>query len=169
MGTPRKRRKQFEIPKRIWDAARIKEERRLVVEYGLKNMHELWRMKTILRKIRRDARRLQSNKGKKVEERTQLLINRIKSFLIAEPKSLDEILALDTNCILERRLQTRVVRLHLASTMLQSRQFIAHGHVAINGKRVTAPSYLVKFNEENSITWYDKPVVITNEAQVTKS
>ncbi|MDP3742020.1 MAG: 30S ribosomal protein S4 [Candidatus Micrarchaeota archaeon] len=163
MGAPKKRRKQFEAPKRLWDAARIKEERKLVDEYGLKNMRELWRMKTILRKIRREARRLQSAKGKKIEERTQLLLNRVKSFLIADPKSLDEVLALDTRSILERRLQTRAVRMHLATTMLQSRQFIAHGHFAVKDSRVTAPSYLVKFNEENAIGWYKEPIVLKHE------
>ncbi len=166
MGDPRKLRKQFEAPKRLWDVVRIKEERRLVDEYGLKNMRELWRMKTILRKIRREARRLQSGKGKKVQERTSVLLNRIKSFLIQEVKSLDEVLALETRSILERRLQAIVVRMHLASTMLQARQFIAHGHIAVNGSRVTAPSYLVKFKEENSIAWYSKPIQLQ---QVTQS
>lgn len=163
MGEPRKRRKQFEAPKRLWDAARIKEERKLVEEYGLKNMHELWRMKTILRKIRREARRLQSAKGKKIEERTQALWHRVKSFLIPELKSLEDILALDTRQMLERRLQTRVVRLHLAKTMLQSRQFIAHGHISVKGQRVTAPSYLVKFDEENAVSWYNEPIKIEQE------
>lgn len=166
MGQPKKLRKQFEAPKRLWDAARIKEERKLVDEYGLKNMRELWRMKTILRKIRREARRLQSGKGKKIEERTQALLNRIKSFLIAEPKSLEEVLALDTRNILERRLQTKVTRMHLAKTELQSRQFIAHGHIAVNGQRVTAPSYLVKFKEENAISWYNNEPIKVEQEQV---
>ncbi len=163
MGHPRKFRKQFEAPKRQWDAARIKEERRLVEEYGLKNMRELWRMKTILRKIRREARRLQSGKGKNIEQRTALLLARVGRFLVPEVKSLESVLALDTRSILERRLQTRVQRLHLASTLLQSRQFVAHGHVAVNGQRVTAPSYLVKFSEDNSISWYAKPIELKTQ------
>lgn len=165
MGDPRRRRKQFEIPKRKWDATRIKEERKLVEEYGLKNMHELWRMKTVLRKIRREARRLQSRKGKKIEERTEALLKRVKSFLLADPKSVDDILALETRDILERRLETRVLRLGLATSVLQSRQLIAHGHIAIAGQRVTAPSYLVKYSEDGNIGWYDKPVQL--KAQVT--
>ncbi len=163
MGSPKKLRKQFEAPKRQWDAARIKEERKLVDEYGLKNMRELWRMKTILRKIRREARRLQSGKGKNIEQRTHLLLNRVKSFLLPDPKSLEDVLALDTHSILERRLQTRVQRMHLAATSLQSRQFIAHGHIAVKGNRVTAPSYLVKFGEENAVTWYNKPLELKHE------
>ncbi len=166
MGSPRRLRKQFEAPKRQWDATRIKEERKLVDEYGLKNMRELWRMKTILRKIRREARRLQSGKGKNIEERTILLLNRVKSFLIADPKSLEDVLALDTRSILERRLQTKVIRMKLATTSLQSRQFIAHGHISVKGIRVTAPSYLVKFKEESEINWYNKPIELKNE-QVT--
>ncbi len=170
MGAPRKKRKQFEIPKRIWDAARIKEERHLVDEYGLKNMRELWRMKTILRKIRRETRRLQSGKGKNIEQRAELLLNRVKSFLIRDPKSLDEVLALDTRSILERRLQTLVYRKNLARSMLQSRQFVTHGHIAINGARVTAPSYLVKFKEEDTLNWYNQELLSKigrQEEQVT--
>ncbi|MBI4406485.1 30S ribosomal protein S4 [Candidatus Micrarchaeota archaeon] len=166
MGDPKRLRKQFEAPQRIWDAARIKEERKLVDEYGLKNMRELWKMKTILRKIRREARRLQSGKGKNTDRRTQLLLNRVRSFLLADPKSLDEVLALETRDILERRLQTRLVRLNLARTQLQSRQFITHGHVAVKNARVTAPSYLVKFNEENAINWYSGQIAAIPQEQV---
>ncbi|MFH0712986.1 MAG: 30S ribosomal protein S4 [Candidatus Micrarchaeota archaeon] len=162
MGSPVKLRKQFEAPKRQWDASRIKEERKLVDEYGLKNMRELWRMKTILRKIRREARRLQSGKGKNIEQRTELLLNRIKSFLVANA-TLDDVLALDTRSILERRLQTIVTRKRMASTILQSRQFVTHGHIAINGVRVTAPSYLVKFREENEINWYNHVIELKNQ------
>ena len=45
--------------------------------------------------------------------------------------------------ILERRLDNVVYRLGLARTRPQARQFVNHGHVRVDGHRVTIPSYLV--------------------------
>ncbi|KKR97278.1 MAG: 30S ribosomal protein S4 [candidate division TM6 bacterium GW2011_GWE2_41_16] len=50
--------------------------------------------------------------------------------------------------LLERRLDNVVYRLKLASTRQQARQLIVHGHIAINGKKVTSPSSLVDVNDE---------------------
>jgi small subunit ribosomal protein S4 len=46
--------------------------------------------------------------------------------------------------ILERRLDNVVFRLGFASTRAQARQFISHGHVLVDGRRVTIPSYRVR-------------------------
>lgn len=46
--------------------------------------------------------------------------------------------------ILERRLDNVVYRLGFAVTRMQSRQFINHGHMMVNGKKVDIPSFLVK-------------------------
>jgi len=46
--------------------------------------------------------------------------------------------------LLERRLDNVVFRLGLASSRSQARQLVNHGHVEVNGKRVSIPSYLVK-------------------------
>ena len=46
--------------------------------------------------------------------------------------------------ILERRLDTIVYRLKYVVTPHAARQFVSHGHVLVNGKRVNIPSYLVK-------------------------
>lgn len=46
--------------------------------------------------------------------------------------------------LLERRLDNVVYRLGFAVTRMQSRQFVNHGHVLVNGKRVDIPSFLVK-------------------------
>lgn len=47
-------------------------------------------------------------------------------------------------CLLERRLDNVVYRLHLAPTRSAARQFVTHGHVMVDGKKVTIPSFLVK-------------------------
>lgn len=165
MGDPRRNRKQFEGPKRLWDKKRIDEEKALREEFGLKNARELWKMQTILRRIRREARRLLSKKGADLDRRTNQLMGRVKRFLIATPEAtVDDVLLLTPRDILSRRLQTVVVRKHLARTNRQARQFIVHGHIAVQGQRVTAPSYLVSFGEEDHITWSKKPLQLAPTA-----
>ena len=46
--------------------------------------------------------------------------------------------------ILETRLDAVVYRMKFVPTVFSSRQFINHGHVQVNGKKVNIPSYLVK-------------------------
>jgi len=53
--------------------------------------------------------------------------------------------------MLERRLDNMVYRMHFASSRKQGRQLVAHGHVRVNGRRVTIPSYLVREGDEIEI------------------
>jgi small subunit ribosomal protein S4 len=46
--------------------------------------------------------------------------------------------------LLERRLDAVVYRMKFVPTVFASRQFVSHGHVTVNGKRVTVSSYSVK-------------------------
>ena len=45
--------------------------------------------------------------------------------------------------ILERRLDAVVYRMKFVPTVFSARQFVNHGHIRVNGKRVNIPSYLV--------------------------
>lgn len=47
-------------------------------------------------------------------------------------------------CLLERRLDNVLYRLHLAPTRTAARQFVTHGHVTVDGKKVNIPSFLVR-------------------------
>lgn len=49
--------------------------------------------------------------------------------------------------LLERRLDNVLYRLCLAPTRAAARQFVSHGHVTIDGKKVNIPSYFVKKDE----------------------
>jgi small subunit ribosomal protein S4 len=49
--------------------------------------------------------------------------------------------------LLEKRLDNIVFRLHFASSRKQARQLISHGHILVNGRRVSIPSYLVREND----------------------
>ncbi len=50
--------------------------------------------------------------------------------------------------MLERRLDSVMWRAGLASSRTQGRQLVSHGHVLINGRKVSIPSYLVRVGEE---------------------
>ncbi|MDO4244458.1 30S ribosomal protein S4 [Deinococcus sp. VB343] len=53
--------------------------------------------------------------------------------------------------LLERRLDNVVFRMGFASTRRQARQFVGHGHILVNGKKVDIPSYRVKIGDEISV------------------
>jgi small subunit ribosomal protein S4 len=49
--------------------------------------------------------------------------------------------------MLERRLDNLLFRLGMVESRRQARQFILHGHILVNGRKVDVPSYLVKAND----------------------
>jgi small subunit ribosomal protein S4 len=53
--------------------------------------------------------------------------------------------------LLERRLDAVVYRAKFVPTVFAARQFVNHGHVAVNGRRVNIPSYLVKEGDVVSV------------------
>lgn len=54
--------------------------------------------------------------------------------------------------LLETRLDSLVFRAGLAPTIYSARQFVSHGHILVDGKRVNVPSYQVKPNQIISIS-----------------
>lgn len=52
---------------------------------------------------------------------------------------------------LERRLDNTLFRLGLAPTRTSARQFVSHGHILVNGKKVNIPSYFVNAGEVISL------------------
>ncbi|RZN59687.1 MAG: 30S ribosomal protein S4, partial [Thermoproteota archaeon] len=65
--------------------------------------------------------------------------------------TLDSLLDIKVEDILERRLQTIVWRKGFAKSPYMARQLIVHGHIKVNGRRIRQPSYLVSAEEEQSI------------------
>jgi len=53
--------------------------------------------------------------------------------------------------LLERRLDAVIYRMKFVPTVFAARQFVSHGHVRVNGKRVTIPSYLVDEGDEVTV------------------
>ncbi len=154
MGDPKKSRKKYETPSHPWQKTRIEEESALQRKYGLKNKREIWKAKALLRKFRKRARELVGRVDEEGLKEREKLIEKLYEMGILQSKeaTLDDILSLTVEDILERRLQTIVYKKGLARTIRQARQFIVHGHVRIAGRRVTVPSYLVYRGEEDLIT-----------------
>ncbi len=148
----RRIRKKFKRPKKAWGSAQIKEEKDIVRKYGLKKKRELWMAQEVLRKFRQRARNLIAVKN---EEKEKILLDKmIKLGLLSKNNDLDDILALKIDNILDRRLQTIVFKRGMCGNIKQSRQLIVHGHVGIDKKKTTSPSYLVTAEEENKVEWY---------------
>lgn len=155
MGDPKKCRKKYARPRHPWKQLRIDEEKTILKDYGLKNHREIWRHKTQLRDFRGRARKISGLRGERAQlARTELFskLQRLGILTKKEP-TLDDVLCLTLKDILERRLQTVIFRQSMAHTERQARQFITHGHIAVNGKKVSVPSYLVAKSFEPTISF----------------
>ncbi len=149
-----RQRKKWQGPSHPWQKQRLLEEKKLMKEYGLKNKREVWLAQTIARKWRAYARYLNAKQaaGEDISEEKERFLNKLRKLgVLSEKAELDDVLGLTVRDVLERRLQTMLVRKGLAKTMKQARQFIVHGHIMVNGQVIDAPSYLVKKDEEDKI------------------
>jgi len=156
MGDPKKPRRKWEGPGHPWIKERLLREQELMGIYGLRNKRELWIAETFLRKVKAKAKALLKLPPDQREAALQKIVNHLYrlGILNTDKADLSAILSLDVSAVLERRLQTIVWRKGLAKTIHQARQLIAHGHIAINGRRIKSPGYLVPRDEENSISFY---------------
>ena len=66
--------------------------------------------------------------------------------------------------LLERRLDTVIYRAKFVPTVFAARQFISHGHIKVNGKRVTIASYRVKIGDEIEVKDKSKQLALVLEA-----
>src|SRR5438876_12137927 len=66
--------------------------------------------------------------------------------------------------LLERRLDAIVYRAKFVSTMFAARQFVSHGHVKVNGRRVTVPSMRIKAGDTLELTAKAKELAVVLEA-----
>jgi small subunit ribosomal protein S4 len=66
--------------------------------------------------------------------------------------------------LLERRLDAVVYRSKFVATPFAARQFVNHGHIRVNGKRVNIPSYLVKVGDVIEVKQASKQLAVVLEA-----
>jgi small subunit ribosomal protein S4 len=152
MGDPRKSRKLFKRPRRIWTTDQLSAELYVMGSYGLRNKRELWKAQTEVARIRNQARALLALPTEVRHEKERRLLNfLVRLGLVNEGASLDDILNLKIEDLLERRLQTIVMKKSGAKSPYQARQAVSHGHVSIGNRKVNIPGYLVRTEEEPKI------------------
>ena len=69
--------------------------------------------------------------------------------------------------ILETRLDALVYRMKFVPTVFAARQFVNHGHILVNGKKVDIPSYLVKVGDVIEVNGKAKEMALVLEAMAS--
>ena len=170
MSDARRLRKKYQTPSHPYMKERIEEEHQIVKDYGLANKREIWKAQSMVRKFRKEARDLQTKTSEASKRMAHELIAKLVTIkLVGDKATLDDVLGISLGNMLERRLQTIVFKKGLARTPRQARQFIVHGLVAVNGRRVTVPGYVVKAAEEDRIAYYGKAPDLTQPAPVQQA
>ena len=69
--------------------------------------------------------------------------------------------------LLERRLDAAIYRMKFVPTVFSARQFVSHGHVLVNGKRVTIASYQIKDGDMIELKEKSRELPIVLEASAS--
>jgi len=136
----------------IWTTDQLNAELYVMGSYGLRNKRELWRTQTEVARIRNQARALLALSTEVRSEKEKRLLNFLSRLgLVKEGATLDDVLNLKVEDLLERRLQTIVMKKSSSKSPYQARQIVSHGHVSIGNRKVNIPGYLVRSAEEQQI------------------
>tara|TARA_Y100000814_G_scaffold289_1_gene378 strand:- start:4141 stop:4743 length:603 start_codon:yes stop_codon:yes gene_type:complete len=170
MGEPKFSRPRTQTPTHPWKQARIDEEHDLKERYGLKKvggMREIWREKSALRRHRNQAMKLigrvDSTEGHYAKEREQLLNSLTKKGLLQTGADVGDVLEINVEHMLSRRLQSVVYYKGLAPSMRAARNLIVHGHICIGDQRMTVPGYHVLKEEEDSLQYSENSPFVDPE------
>jgi len=167
MGDPKKTKKSYKSPAHPWRKERIDIEKAVKKDYGFKNKTEIWKMETVLNSFKRQAKRLVKIKTEQTKKEQELFIKKLLKFgFIGEGSKLEDVLGLELRNILDKRLQSVVLKKGIANTVKQARQLITHGHILIGSKKINSPSYLVNLEEENLVTLSPKSTFVNSKQEV---
>ena len=165
MGDPKFARSKTQTPTHPWKQARIDEEHALKEKYGLKKiggMKEIWREKSALRRHRNQAMKLigrvDTSEGHFAREKVDLINSLCRKGLLVEGASIDDVLQINVEHMLSRRLQSVVYYRGLAPSMRAARNMIVHGHISIVEQRMTVPGYHIKKDEEEILKYSSNSV-----------
>ena len=146
-----RKKKKFVWPRKLYDKPRILEENKLVIKYGLKNKKEIWKAESKIKYFRNRAKVLLTSDP----EDQKTFFNKLNKIGFGVG-STPEVLALNKEDLLKRRLPSILVKKKLANTPKQARQMVVHKRVRVDGRVVNVPSYLVKIDEEKLISVREK-------------
>ncbi len=152
MGDPKYPRRVWRKPKRPLNYDLKMQELKTLGTFGLRTKRELWKAHTELSRVRHQARSLLALGQEIREEKEPVLMRSLARIgLVSEGATLDDVLNLDANDLLSRRLQTIVMKKLKFKTPYQARQAVTHGHIMIGQRRINIPSYVVTVDEEEQI------------------
>ena len=152
MGDPKRIRKKYDTPSHTWIKSRIETEKRVAREFGTRNKKEIWKMETVLKNFKSQAKKLIVLNTEQSKIETEHLFRRVRELgLVKGDVNFDSILGLSVDNLMARRLQSVVYTKGLSKSVGQARQFIVHGHVIVDGKKITSQSYLVSQKEEAGV------------------
>jgi small subunit ribosomal protein S4 len=152
MGDPKYPRRIWRKPKRPLNYDLKMEELKTLGTFGLRTKRELWKAHTKLSSVRHQARSLLALQQDVRQEKEPILMKSLaKIGLVSGDATLDDVLNLQVNDLLTRRLQTLVFKKFGFKTPYQARQAVVHGHIMIGDRIVNIPSYTVTTTEEDNI------------------
>ena len=143
----KRKHKTYSKPKRPFDKERIDEEAKIKKDFGLKNKKEIWKAEAKIKSIREKAKKLISADSKE----QQILFDKLKKMGL-NVNSIADVLSLNKEDYLKRRLQTIVVNKKITTTPKSARQLVTHKKIIVNGNIVNSPSYIVPIKLENEIS-----------------
>ena len=153
MGDVKNFRRVWNKPKRPLNFDLKMEELKILGEFGLKTKRELWKARTELSRVRNQARSLLALRQEIREKEEPILIHSLSRIgLVEENATLDDVLNLEIQNLLSRRLQSIIMKKFYFKTPYQARQAISHGHIMIGDTIVNIQSYVVKTDEEDTVT-----------------
>ena len=167
LGDPRRFRKSYKKPKRPFEKERLAEELEYLGKYGLRNKREFWKSRTKLgnwRKLARHSRTLP--KEESLELQTTLIKKLNRLGILGPGAEFEDLLLLNVEDVVKRRLQTMVYERGLSNSIHHARQLITHGHISVDGKKIDSPSYIVKKDEEEFISFAANSPFAKDKAEV---
>ena len=160
-----RKKKLFVRPKKLYQAGRIKEENALAEKYGLKNKREIWKSLAKIKYYRDRAKAL----TKAPSEEQKIFFAKLQRIGL-KAETIADVLALNIEDLLQRRLPSIVAKKGLATTPQHARQMVVHKKVSIAGKTVNIPSYIVALDEEHTIIVESpKPTAASRKAESSES
>ena len=152
MGDPKYPRRVWRKPKRPLNYDLKMEELKTLGTFGLRTKRELWKAHTELSRVRHQARSLLALRQEVRAEKEPILMKSLARIgLVSSDATLDDVLNLNVNDLLARRLQTIVSKKLGFKTPYQARQAVIHGHIMIGDRKVDIPSYTVTVEEEDGV------------------
>lgn len=159
-----RKKKLFARPLKLYEKQRILEENELVNKYGLKNKRAIWKALAKVNYFRKRAMAL----ARASADEQNVFFSKLNNIGL-NVKSTADILALDVEDLLKRRLPTIVASKGLANTVKQARQLVVHKKIIVGDNVVNSPSYIVPVSLESKIRFKEGKKSFKKAAEVESS